>query len=147
MSQPSSTHLTTTQTLGETCAVLAVRRRPRERARRRPLPRLLCPAQLIINSVSLLFSLRTTCSLYVCGWTSSAERMSSGRSEQRVQREAHPAGGHSCRPTSKRRYTTCGGAAVIVRVCLNFIRPCWNGWNGTRLFVVVRSIPSCLCPY
>ena len=27
--------------------------------------------------------------------------------------------------------------------CLTFIRPSWNGWNGTRLFVVVRSIPSC----
>ena len=23
------------------------------------------------------------------------------------------------------------------RPCLNFIRPSWNGWNGTRLFVVV----------
>ena len=31
-----------------------------------------------------------------------------------------------------------------IRPCLNFIRPSWNGWNGTRLFVVVRSIPSCL---
>ena len=30
-----------------------------------------------------------------------------------------------------------------LRVCLNFIRPRWNGWNGTRLFVVVRTIPSC----
>ena len=32
---------------------------------------------------------------------------------------------------------------VTVRVCLNFIRPGWNRRNGTRLFVVVRSIPSC----
>ena len=32
---------------------------------------------------------------------------------------------------------------LLVRVCLNFIRPSWNGWNGTRLFVVVRSIPTC----
>ena len=31
----------------------------------------------------------------------------------------------------------------FMRVCLNFIRPSWNGWNGTRLFVVVRSIPTC----
>ena len=30
-----------------------------------------------------------------------------------------------------------------LRVSLNFIRPSWNGWNGTRLFVVVRSIPTC----
>ena len=30
-----------------------------------------------------------------------------------------------------------------MRPCLNFIRPSWNGWNGTRLFVVVRSIPTC----
>ena len=39
-----------------------------------------------------------------------------------------PASGHSVSP---------------LRVCLNFIRPSWNGWNGTRLFVVVRSIPTC----
>ena len=32
---------------------------------------------------------------------------------------------------------------LILRPCLNFIRPSWNGWNGTRLFVVVRSIPTC----
>ena len=31
--------------------------------------------------------------------------------------------------------------------CLNLFRPGWNGWNGTRLLVVVRSIPSCLCPF
>ena len=30
-----------------------------------------------------------------------------------------------------------------LRVCLNFIRRSWNGWNGTTLFVVVRSIPTC----
>ena len=30
-----------------------------------------------------------------------------------------------------------------LRPCLNFIRPSWNGWNGTSLFVVVRSIPTC----
>ena len=29
------------------------------------------------------------------------------------------------------------------RVCINFIRPSWNGWNGTSLFVIVRSIPTC----
>ena len=28
-------------------------------------------------------------------------------------------------------------------VCLNFIWPSWNGWNGTRLFVVVPSILTC----
>ena len=28
-------------------------------------------------------------------------------------------------------------------MCLNFIRPSWNGWNGTRLFVTVHSIPTC----
>ena len=33
---------------------------------------------------------------------------------------------------------------VNLWVCLNFIRPGWNGWKGTRLLVVVRSIPSCL---
>ena len=37
--------------------------------------------------------------------------------------------------------------SILSWVCLNFIRPGWNGWNGTRPFVVVRSIPSCLCPY
>ena len=31
----------------------------------------------------------------------------------------------------------------VLRVCLNFIRPSWNGWNGARLLVVVRSIPTC----
>ena len=34
-----------------------------------------------------------------------------------------------------------GGVAT-----LNLFRPGWNGWNGTRLLVVVASIPSCLCP-
>ena len=28
-------------------------------------------------------------------------------------------------------------------VCLNLFRPGWNDWNGTRLLVVVRSIPTC----
>ena len=37
----------------------------------------------------------------------------------------------------------CAGLAPSLRVCLNFIRPSWNGWNGTRLFVAVRSIPPC----
>ena len=37
----------------------------------------------------------------------------------------------------------CPTTAAVLRVCLNFIRPSWNGWNGTRLFVVVRSIPTC----
>ena len=27
------------------------------------------------------------------------------------------------------------------------VRPGWNGWNGTRLLVVVRSIPSRLYPF
>ena len=35
------------------------------------------------------------------------------------------------------------GEEEVFRPCLNFIRPSWNGWNGTRLFVVVRSIPTC----
>ena len=28
-------------------------------------------------------------------------------------------------------------------MCLNLFRPGWNEWNGTRLLVVVRSIPTC----
>ena len=36
---------------------------------------------------------------------------------------------------------------LVIRACLNFFRPGWNGWNGTRLLVVVRSISSCLCPF
>ena len=32
---------------------------------------------------------------------------------------------------------------TTLRVCPNLFRPGWNGWNGTRLFVVVRSIPTC----
>ena len=35
----------------------------------------------------------------------------------------------------------------MVRACLMLFRRGWNGWNGTRLLVVVRSIPSCLCPF
>ena len=35
----------------------------------------------------------------------------------------------------------------LINACLNLFRPGWNGWNGTRLLVVVRSIPSCLCPF
>ena len=34
-----------------------------------------------------------------------------------------------------------------VRACLHLFRPGWDGWNGTRLLVVVRFIPSCLCPF
>ena len=34
-----------------------------------------------------------------------------------------------------------------LRTCFNLFRPGWNGWNGTRLTVVVRSIRSCLCPF
>ena len=34
-----------------------------------------------------------------------------------------------------------------VRACLILFRPGWNGWNGARLLVVVRSVPSCLCPF
>ena len=37
-----------------------------------------------------------------------------------------------------------------MRVCLNPVRPCGTGRNGTRLFMVVRSVPevkkSCLGP-
>ena len=33
-------------------------------------------------------------------------------------------------------------APCVLRACLNVFRPGWNGWNGTRLLVVVRSIPS-----
>ena len=29
-----------------------------------------------------------------------------------------------------------------LRACLSSFRSGWNGWNGTRLFVVVRSIPT-----
>ena len=35
----------------------------------------------------------------------------------------------------------------MFRACLDLFRPGWNGWNGSRLFVVVCSIPSCLCPF
>ena len=42
----------------------------------------------------------------------------------------------------------CGNSSLqVVRACLNLCRPGWNGWNGTRLLEVVRSIPSCLCPF
>ena len=34
-----------------------------------------------------------------------------------------------------------------LRACLNLFQPGWNGWNGTRLLVVVRSIPSRLRPF
>ena len=43
-------------------------------------------------------------------------------------------------------FSLCATDVYLVagmRVCLNFIRLSWNGWNGTRLFVVVRSIPTC----
>ena len=36
---------------------------------------------------------------------------------------------------------------TVLRACLNLLRLGWNGWNGTRLLVVVRSIPSCWCPF
>ena len=37
--------------------------------------------------------------------------------------------------------------SINVRACLNLFRPGWNDLNGTRLFVVDRSITSCLCPF
>ena len=36
---------------------------------------------------------------------------------------------------------------ALMKVCLNLFRPGWNGWNWTRLLVVVRSIPSSFCPF
>ena len=30
----------------------------------------------------------------------------------------------------------------LTRACLNLFRPCWNGWDGTRLFAVVRRDPD-----
>ena len=44
------------------------------------------------------------------------------------------------------RYPKITPETSVVRACLNLFRPGWNGWNGTRL-VVVRFIPSCLCPF
>ena len=47
----------------------------------------------------------------------------------------------------------CGAQQCLIshemslRACLNLFRPGWNGWNGTRLLVVVLSIPTCLCPF
>ena len=34
--------------------------------------------------------------------------------------------------------------SINVRACLNLFRPGWNDLNGTRLFVVDRSITSCV---
>ena len=34
-----------------------------------------------------------------------------------------------------------------LRACLNLFRPGCDFCNGTRLLVIVRSIPSCLCPF
>ena len=33
-----------------------------------------------------------------------------------------------------------------IRLRLNWFRPCSNGWNESRLFAFVRSIPTCLYP-
>ena len=42
----------------------------------------------------------------------------------------------------------CVGAVLLglkgnkLRACLDLFRPCWNGWNGTRLSAFARSTPT-----